>query len=302
MDHKIKLPPRLKVIAGYIERDACVADVGTDHGLLPAYLAQNSLTRSITATDISAGSLRAALRTAEKYAVTDKITFAVADGLEGVEETETDTVVAAGLGGETIIGILKNAPWTKKNGVRLILQPQTKTEILYGWLTAEGYIIRDATLARDKGRLYIVILAEGSGTAEQNTAAANTAAVNTAIANTAAANTAIANTAIANTAAVNTAIANTAAEQSTAVENAATEELTVRVSLDPEIELLSLLGAKQNPLLSAYVEEQIKRTYKAVKGTQKSRSPVSAELEGKLRRLKEFMEAQQRPTTPNNAQ
>ena len=156
-----KLPPRLMKIAGYIDSGAAVADVGTDHGLLPAYLAQNGSARSVTATDISAGSLRSALRAAEKYGVADKITFFVADGLAGVSDDEIDTIVAAGVGGETIIHILESAPWTRKPGTKLILQPQTKIDKLCLWLRENGYAVRDVALTRDKGRTYSIVLAEG---------------------------------------------------------------------------------------------------------------------------------------------
>lgn len=156
----MKLPDRLRTIAGFIENGAAVADIGTDHGMLPVYLAQNRLARRIIASDISEGSLSAARRTAAKYGVADKIAFTVAPGLSGVAETDADTIVLAGMGGETIAGILKEAPWTKR-GARLILQPQTKTAELCIWLRLDGYIISDAKLARDNGRFYVVLLVRG---------------------------------------------------------------------------------------------------------------------------------------------
>ena len=156
-----KLPPRLKTIADFIDKDAAVADIGTDHGLLPAYLAQNSLARRVIASDISAGSLDSARRAAVKYGVPDKVTFIVADGLAGCEEAGIDTAVAAGMGGETIAGILSKAPWTRTQGVKLILQPQSKTGELCRWLRTNGYVINDAELTRDSGRLYIVFVAGG---------------------------------------------------------------------------------------------------------------------------------------------
>jgi len=152
-----KLPVRLQTIADMIKSGAAVIDVGTDHGYLPVYLAQTGIARRIVASDISAGSLGAARRTAEKYDLSDMIEFIVAPGLAGVGETDVDTIVIAGVGGETIIGILEDAPWTK-NGHRLILQPQTKLAELRGFLENNGYIIHDTKQARDKGRDYTVIL------------------------------------------------------------------------------------------------------------------------------------------------
>jgi len=156
-EKKLRLPPRLVAIAGFIEKGSNVADIGTDHGFLPVYLAQKGFAQRIIASDKSSDSLKSALRSAVKYGVADKISFIAAPGLSGVDEAEVDTVVIAGMGGETIMGILADAPWTKRCGTRLILQPQTKTDKLCYWLNENGYSIRDLTLTQDKGRYYIVL-------------------------------------------------------------------------------------------------------------------------------------------------
>jgi len=162
MHHTIRLSNRLQAIAGLIERGAKVADIGTDHGYLPVYLAQESLACSIIASDISAGALEAAHRSTEKYGVTEKAKLVHAPGLEGVNEEDVDTIVIAGVGGETIVGILEEAPWAK-NCKRLILQPQTKMDVLYSYLNKKGYAIKFSKAIRDKGRNYLVIVAYGEG-------------------------------------------------------------------------------------------------------------------------------------------
>ena len=160
----MRLSNRLGAVAAFIEEGAAVADVGTDHGLLPVYLALNGLARRIIASDISAGSLLAARRSASRYGVGDMVTFIAAPGLAGVRESDVDTVVIAGVGGETIIDILSGAPWLKPCGVKLILQPQTKIGELCGWMRDNGYIILDAALALDKGRFYVAMLAGAGNT------------------------------------------------------------------------------------------------------------------------------------------
>ena len=161
MLRQTKLPDRLKAVAGFIETGASVVDVGSDHGYLPVYLAINGLARRIIASDISAGSLGAARRSAAKYGVTEAIEFLVAPGLEGVGETRVDTIVIAGVGGETIAGILADAPWTK-NGKRLILQPQTKKDKLVQFLNENGYTIRETKETTDRGRKYTILVVSGA--------------------------------------------------------------------------------------------------------------------------------------------
>ena len=161
MAKKLKLTGRLGKIAGFIKEGSAVADIGSDHGFIPIYLAQNGPARRIIASDISAGSLKAAINNAVKYGVDDQISFIVAPGLDGIGEYEADTIVIAGMGGETISAILAGAPWTKQHGVRLILQPQTKLNKLCIWLQDNGYIITDADYVVDKGRFYIIIVVVG---------------------------------------------------------------------------------------------------------------------------------------------
>ena len=157
MPRPFKLKARLQAVASFIEDGASVVDVGTDHGYLPVYLAQNGLARRIIASDSSAMSLESARRSAAKYGVTEAISFIAAPGLSGVGEEDADTVVIAGVGGETIVGILEDAPHIKR-GIRFILQPQTKIELLRRWLQDNGYHIAEEKQASDRGREYTVLL------------------------------------------------------------------------------------------------------------------------------------------------
>lgn len=136
------------------------ADVGTDHGYIAVSLALRGEAEEITATDIRPGPLAAAEASAAEYGVSDKIRFVLCDGLDYDGAETADTVVIAGMGGETICGILSRAPWTK-NGARIVMQPQTKPDETCLWLQENGYALTGAAIARDAGRLYAVIEARG---------------------------------------------------------------------------------------------------------------------------------------------
>ncbi|HRI08373.1 MAG TPA: tRNA (adenine(22)-N(1))-methyltransferase TrmK, partial [Nannocystaceae bacterium] len=56
------LSPRLQAIAAMIPRGAVIADVGTDHALLPAWLVARGLAPRAIASDRAPGPLRAARR------------------------------------------------------------------------------------------------------------------------------------------------------------------------------------------------------------------------------------------------
>lgn len=160
---QLKLSNRLSAIAAMIKASAeGVTDVGTDHGYLPVWLAQNGIARRIIATDINTGPLARAKASAEEYGVIDRIIFVQTDGLDSLESYGIDTIIIAGMGGETIASILEKAPWTRTDNVRLILQPQSKRGELSRWLDQNGYTIVDAALAEDDGRIYTVLSA-GAG-------------------------------------------------------------------------------------------------------------------------------------------
>ena len=160
----IKLPDRLNSIVGFISNGAAVIDVGTDHGYLPIYLAQAGLVKHIMASDISKNSLDTARRNASKFNVYDKIEFIEAPGLKGIYEEDVDTIVIAGLGGETIVKILADAPWIKRCKTKLILQPQTKIEDLCGFLRTTGYALKDADVVLDNAKYYVIISAQTGDT------------------------------------------------------------------------------------------------------------------------------------------
>ena len=158
MSRIVCLPQRLRVIASFIKSGASVVDVGSDHGLLPVFLAQSGGFKRLIASDVSSGSLEAAKHNATKYNVSDEIEFVVAYGLSYVSLNDVDTIVISGLGGETIRNILLNAPWTKGTGISLILQPQSKIDVLCNFLYNNGYLIRETKVVYDRGRQYTVIL------------------------------------------------------------------------------------------------------------------------------------------------
>ena len=166
MMKKPELQPRLRMLADLVPPGARLADIGTDHGYVPAALLLEERIPSAIASDIAEEPLRHARRTAEEYGIGAGISFRLTPGLEGYRSGEADCYLIAGMGGETIAHILEAAPWLKKEAALLILQPQTKQEELRHWLTEHGYRIEKERLVLDKQVLYNIFLVRG-GAAKQ---------------------------------------------------------------------------------------------------------------------------------------
>lgn len=150
---------RLELIASIMPHSRGFADVGTDHGYLPVYMAQHGYSGKIIASDINEGPLSTAVASARQAGVEDRICFRLCDGLDGCGSEELDTVVIAGMGGDTICGILDRADWVMSRDILLILQPMTKAEVLRYWLTNNDFAICGEWLIEENGEIYQILSA-----------------------------------------------------------------------------------------------------------------------------------------------
>ena len=130
-----------------------VADIGCDHGYLGIHLLTNCIASHMIEADVAPGPLESARRNAKKYGVESAMTFCLSDGVKDIPR-DFDTMVCAGMGGDTMIHILAAAPWLKAEGYRLILQCQSKTPMLRNYLNENGWRITEESAVRDGRFIY----------------------------------------------------------------------------------------------------------------------------------------------------
>lgn len=153
---KIPLSNRLLACCSLIRPGDRVADIGCDHGYLGIYLLTKGIAGSVIASDVKEGPLKCAIRNSEKFGVRDRMAFYLSDGVQNIPR-EFDTLVCAGMGGDTMISILSAAPWLKTNQYRLILQCQSKTPMLRQYLSENGWQIAEEHVLKDGRFLYTVM-------------------------------------------------------------------------------------------------------------------------------------------------
>lgn len=163
----LNLTPRLQAIADRVPQGASFADIGTDHGHLPLWLVRAGRLKAAIACDLREGPLDHARENAKFHGLSDRVSFRLAAGLDAVGAEECDTISIAGMGGETIAGILEAAPWTAQGAHTLLLQPMTMLPQLRQWLWAHGYQILEETICREGKRFYVILTAQGGGTSEE---------------------------------------------------------------------------------------------------------------------------------------
>ena len=153
---KLPISDRLLACAQYVKRGSRVADIGCDHGYLSIHLLTNGIAVSCIASDVKEGPLQSAQRNARKFGVAGKIEFCLSDGVRGIPK-DFDCMVCAGMGGDTMIHILEDAPWLKDPRYTLILQCQSKTPMLRRYLSENGWAISQETVLRDGRFLYTIM-------------------------------------------------------------------------------------------------------------------------------------------------
>jgi tRNA (adenine22-N1)-methyltransferase len=154
------LSPRLAAIAGAIERGSRVADIGSDHGLLPLWLAANDRAEFCLVTERTETLLARVARPPAGSPWSTRLRYRAGDGLTAVHPADrVDTVVLAGLGGRTIVGILGANPPVSPTLRRLVLQPRSETALTRRWLADHGWRPISEQLTIERRRFHVTIVA-----------------------------------------------------------------------------------------------------------------------------------------------
>ncbi len=143
---------RLLAIAAWVPACDTFYDIGTDHGLLPAFLLKEGRCRFAYPCDISEKSLgkARALFAAEGLAAFAR--FHLGDGFSGIAPGERDAAAVCGVGARTILSMLPE-------GLRcpLVLSTHVDPHLLRERLPEKGYLIERERLVREERRYYVVM-------------------------------------------------------------------------------------------------------------------------------------------------
>ncbi len=151
---------RLKKIAGSISRGSVIVDIGSDHAYLLKYLFDEGIIDKSYATEIARGPYEICKKNLEPYNAQVFLT----DGLQGFNE-KVDTAVIAGMGGFTIIDIIKKSINKFRNINSIIIQPMQNIYELRVWLFDNNFrIVKEHYIFENK---YYCILEIENGKSEE---------------------------------------------------------------------------------------------------------------------------------------
>lgn len=156
------LDPRLQRIAAQVRPGAVFADIGCDHGLLSIELVRQGAQKGY-ACDIKPGPLQAAQKNIERAGFTGRLQTRLTDGLDGLEDCGLTDIIIAGMGGEVIAGILERAVFLQNPDLRLILQPQSRENVLRDFLAENGFAVQCEEAVLSGKFVYVVMTAQYTG-------------------------------------------------------------------------------------------------------------------------------------------
>jgi len=153
------LSNRLETIANRVPAGARLADIGSDHALLPTYLAQRGMISFAVAGEVNPGPFEAASRQVRASGLTKVIDVRRGDGLAVIAPGEVDAIAIAGMGGALIASILEEGK-AKLDGVgTLILQPNVGEDAVRRWLDGNGWMLTGEAILQEDGKIYEVLTA-----------------------------------------------------------------------------------------------------------------------------------------------
>ena len=148
VNSSVDLDSRLSAVAEMVLPGLAMADIGTDHGFLPAALVLGGHVPWAIAGDVGAAPLAGALRCG------DRVMHRQGDGLDVLPDEGVGTVVIAGMGPATVLGILDRGRRFWPTVKRFVLQPNHGLGQVRQTLNARGWALVEERMVQERGRFY----------------------------------------------------------------------------------------------------------------------------------------------------
>ncbi|MGI6588831.1 MAG: tRNA (adenine(22)-N(1))-methyltransferase [Peptococcia bacterium] len=162
-----KLSQRLLKLAHMVPVGARVADIGTDHALLPCYLVKKEISPYVIGVEVKKGPYKKACLTVNEYNLQGQIELRLGNGLTVLKPGEVDTVVLAGMGGTVICNILEESPQVLFSLDKIIVQPMRNAALVRLWLVEHGWLFSEEELVYEDKQYYQLISARRRGPKEK---------------------------------------------------------------------------------------------------------------------------------------
>lgn len=147
---------RIRAICGMLEDNIILADIGTDHALLPILAVESGKAIRAYACDVAAGPLLQAEANIREKGLTDQIKAIRSDGFDYVPQ-DADTAVLAGMGYHTALTILDRAMERIPSMKELIIQVNKDVPMVRRWISEHHFTITKECTVFDRGKYYTAV-------------------------------------------------------------------------------------------------------------------------------------------------
>ncbi|UEB33256.1 tRNA (adenine(22)-N(1))-methyltransferase [Finegoldia magna] len=148
---------RLEEIINLVEDNSIVADIGTDHGIVPYELIKSNKAKKVIASDISEKSLDKLREKLDYLDEPEKIILNVSDGLDNLNEYQVDTIIISGMGGNLIVDILNKNIDVAKSANCVILGANNSLSVLRKFLHDNSFEIIEEVDLFENDKYYQII-------------------------------------------------------------------------------------------------------------------------------------------------
>lgn len=156
-----QLSERLKQVGSYVEKNARLADIGSDHAYLPCYLAKQRRVEFAIAGEVVKGPFQSAERQVRSEGLTDLVEVRMGDGLDVIRsEDAISTITIAGMGGPLIAKILERGKKKADLASRMILQPNVHAWSIRAWAEQNGWQIIEEDILEENQKIYEILVLE----------------------------------------------------------------------------------------------------------------------------------------------
>ena len=151
----VKLSKRLKIIHDMVP-NSVVADIGSDHGKLMIALVESGKVAKGYAVENKEGPFERLRSNLIRYHVNDKVTPLFSDGIKDITR-DVNTIVIAGMGGQTIVSILKAHPEKLVRVQTIIIDAHTAVPFARKEICQMGFAIADEQIVKEDDIFYEII-------------------------------------------------------------------------------------------------------------------------------------------------
>lgn len=145
---------RLAAIGALVTEGGILADIGTDHALLPIRLVLDGKVPRAIAMDVNEGPLARAGEAIRRAGLADRIQTRLSDGFAALKEGEADSAVIAGMGGDLVIRILTEGMDVASSMREIVCSPQSEIARVRAFAREHGFVIDAEDMVLEDSKYY----------------------------------------------------------------------------------------------------------------------------------------------------